>query len=147
MATVARVFLVRGCRRSTRYRKKYSSWHARLASLAFFLHSKATCLLVRCLSGVVSSVLIFSHSFCPGLVIEIKTLMPNANISTTHDPTLGSEGNCAWVSGTDPLFDKVADAWMKIMIEDFGTDHWYSSFLWFLMQQGSGCVQSWSQMI
>ena len=91
--------------------------------------------------------LIFSHSFCPGLVIEIKTLMPNANISTTHDPTLGSEGNCAWVSGTDPLFDKVADAWMKIMIEDFGTDHWYSSLLWFLMQQGSGCVQSWSQMI
>jgi hypothetical protein len=51
--------------------------------------------------------------------------MPDANISTTHDPTLGSEGNCAWVSGTDPLFDKVADAWMKIMIEDFGTDHWY----------------------
>ena len=58
-------------------------------------------------------------------MIEIKTLKPNANISTTHDPALGTEGNCAWVSGTDPLFGEVADAWMKIMIEDFGTDHWY----------------------
>ena len=56
---------------------------------------------------------------------QIKDLKPEANISTTHDPELGTEGNCAWVSGTDPLFGQVADAWMKIMIEDFGTDHWY----------------------
>ena len=56
---------------------------------------------------------------------QIKTLKPAANISTTHDPEQGTEGNCAWVSGTDPLFDAVADTWMKIMIEDFGTDHWY----------------------
>jgi alpha-N-acetylglucosaminidase len=56
---------------------------------------------------------------------QIKTLKPEANISTTHDPELGSEGNCAWVAGSDPLFAAVADAWMKIMIADFGTDHWY----------------------
>ena len=47
---------------------------------------------------------------------QIKDLKPEANISTTHDPELGTEGNCAWVSGTDPLFGQVADAWMKIMM-------------------------------
>lgn len=57
---------------------------------------------------------------------QIKSLQPSANISTTHDPAKGSEGNCAWVAGSDPLFAQVADKWMKIMIEDFGTDHWYS---------------------
>jgi len=25
----------------------------------------------------------------------------------------------------DPQFGKIADLWMKILIEDFGTDHWY----------------------
>ena len=86
--------------------------------------------------------LVFTQNSSRGPVTEIKTLMPDANISTTHDPTLGSEGNCAWVSGTDPLFDKVADAWMKIMIEDFGTDHWYlSPFLRAVL------IRSWSQTI
>ena len=25
----------------------------------------------------------------------------------------------------DPLFQKIADIWMKTLIDDFGTDHWY----------------------
>ena len=25
----------------------------------------------------------------------------------------------------DPNFARIADAWMKVLIEDFGTDHWY----------------------
>ena len=25
----------------------------------------------------------------------------------------------------DPEFGKIADLWMKTLIEDFGTDHWY----------------------
>ena len=29
----------------------------------------------------------------------------------------------AWIDGRDPLYTKVADAWMKQMIEDFGSDH------------------------
>lgn len=43
---------------------------------------------------------------------QIKSLRPDANISTTHDPKLGSEGNCAWVSGTDPLFGQVRTEYM-----------------------------------
>lgn len=56
---------------------------------------------------------------------QMKRLFPQANISTTDDPKHGDDGNCAWVASTDPLFGRVADAWMKIMIADFGTDHWY----------------------
>ena len=53
---------------------------------------------------------------------QIKRLYPNANISTTDDPAKHTDaGNCAWVASTDPLFGNVADAWMEIMIEDFGT--------------------------
>jgi hypothetical protein len=36
-----------------------------------------------------------------------------------------NKGGCAWLAASDPLFDKIADAWMEIMIADFGTDHWY----------------------
>jgi hypothetical protein len=43
----------------------------------------------------------------------------------TQDPEKGDEGNCAWISGSDPLFGKIADKWMETMIADFGTDHWY----------------------
>ena len=60
---------------------------------------------------------------------QIKFLYPNANISTTHHERPGYEnatkGDCAWVASTDPLFGQVADEWMKTMIADFGTDHWY----------------------
>eukprot|EP00662_Eupelagonemidae_sp_cell21_P052682 gene52681-50565_t len=30
-----------------------------------------------------------------------------------------------WIDSLDPLFSEIADAWMKVMTEDFGTDHWY----------------------
>ena len=50
----------------------------------------------------------------------MKRLFPHANISTTDDPQHGDDGNCAWVASTDPLFGRVADAWMEIMIADFG---------------------------
>jgi len=60
---------------------------------------------------------------------QIKAMHPTANISLTKHQRPGEEnatkGNCAWVASTDPLFGQVADAWMKILIEDFGTDHWY----------------------
>lgn len=35
---------------------------------------------------------------------QIKKLFPTANVSTTQDPEQGNEGNCAWISGADPLF-------------------------------------------
>ena len=63
-------------------------------------------------------------AFQGNLPPQIKRMMPKANISTSHDPKLGDEGNCAWVSSTDPLFGQVAETWMKIMLEDWGTDHW-----------------------
>lgn len=60
---------------------------------------------------------------------SIKTLNPGANISISNTGRPAEEpqtkGQCAWLASTDPLFGKVADAWMEIMLEDFGTDHWY----------------------
>ena len=29
------------------------------------------------------------------------------------------------MNSVDPLYAKIADEWMKTIIEDFGTDHWY----------------------
>jgi hypothetical protein len=39
--------------------------------------------------------------------------------------TRGTEGavDTAWIDGRDALFTRVADAWMKEIITDFGTDH------------------------
>jgi hypothetical protein len=31
----------------------------------------------------------------------------------------------AWMNSVDPLYAKIADAWMQTIIADFGTDHWY----------------------
>ena len=31
----------------------------------------------------------------------------------------------AWLDSLDPLFLEIASKWMKTMIDDFGTDHWY----------------------
>lgn len=64
---------------------------------------------------------------------HIKTLHPAANISVVAPKpayvpppdNVTDAGGCAWVASTDPLFGQVADAWMQILIEDFGTDHWY----------------------
>lgn len=37
----------------------------------------------------------------------------------------------AWLDGRDPLYTRVADAWMKQIIADFGTDHaWQADAFW-----------------
>lgn len=67
---------------------------------------------------------------------QIKWSHPDANISAANHATgqpwhgepgdeASAEGVCAWVAGSDPLFGQVADEWMQIMIDDWGTDHWY----------------------
>eukprot|EP01052_Picozoa_sp_SAG31_P015459 SAG31_NODE_993_length_10512_cov_20.777202_7_plen_70_part_00 len=62
---------------------------------------------------------------------QIKDLNPTANISVTRhsDGYNDDKGECAWLASTDPLFGQVADAWMEILIEDFGTDHWCAILL------------------
>eukprot|EP01043_Picozoa_sp_COSAG02_P011790 COSAG02_NODE_440_length_22296_cov_173.657386_16_plen_715_part_00 len=63
---------------------------------------------------------------------QIKWSHPYANVSAHPNTWHGKPGDeestkgvCAWVSGSDPLFGQVADQWMQIMIDDWGTDHWY----------------------
>ena len=34
-------------------------------------------------------------------------------------------GATGWMNSVDPLYAKIADEWMKTLIADFGTDHWY----------------------
>ena len=47
------------------------------------------------------------------------------NGSHPYPATRGRAGaiDTAWIDGRDPLFTKVADAWMKQILTDFGTDH------------------------
>eukprot|EP01047_Picozoa_sp_COSAG01_P034688 COSAG01_NODE_2617_length_7374_cov_7.663505_4_plen_342_part_00 len=66
-------------------------------------------------------------AFQGNLPPQIKILQPTANISVTRhsDGFNDNKGGCAWLAASDPLFDKIADAWMEIMLADFGTDHWW----------------------
>ena len=41
------------------------------------------------------------------------------------DSNMTIQGDTAWMDSLDPLFTEIADAWMKQLIADFGTDHWY----------------------
>lgn len=53
-----------------------------------------------------------------------EELFPTANISVQG----GGRHYAAWLDGTDPLFAKIADVYMKTMCADFGCqDHWYDA--------------------
>eukprot|EP00729_Bicosta_minor_P013049 gene13049-14678_t len=53
-----------------------------------------------------------------------EELFPTANISVQG----GGRHYAAWLDGTDPLFAKIADVYMKTMCADFGCqDHWYEA--------------------
>eukprot|EP00656_Telonema_subtile_P046113 TRINITY_DN5245_c0_g1_i1.p1 TRINITY_DN5245_c0_g1~~TRINITY_DN5245_c0_g1_i1.p1 ORF type:complete len:881 (+),score=212.00 TRINITY_DN5245_c0_g1_i1:28-2643(+) len=49
--------------------------------------------------------------------IALKQVTGDANI-TTADAT-------GWMNSVDPLYAKIADAWMQQLVADFGTDSWY----------------------
>lgn len=42
-----------------------------------------------------------------------------------NDSNMTVRGATAWMNSVDPHYQQVADVWMKTLIEDFGTDHWY----------------------
>ena len=49
--------------------------------------------------------------------IQLKPLYNDSNITES--------GATGWMDSLDPLFGKIADLWMRTLIDDFGTDHWY----------------------
>jgi hypothetical protein len=51
--------------------------------------------------------------------------VPVALKAVRADSNMTAQGDTAWMDSLDPLFGKIADVWMKTLIEDFGTDHWY----------------------
>ena len=85
-------------------------------------------------SGPLKSNIILSICTQGNLPPQIKTLQPAANISLTRhtDGYNDSKGQCAWLAASDPLFGQIADAWMKIMLADFGTDHWYCNITYII---------------
>merc|ERR1712072_1434469 len=50
--------------------------------------------------------------------IALKTKLHDKNMTDNRQGT-------AWLDSLDPVFLEIADYWMKTMIADFGTDHWY----------------------
>ena len=51
---------------------------------------------------------------------QLKQLYPTANIS--------AQGSTSWaLDALDPLFVKLSDAYMKLLITEFGTDHYYQA--------------------
>lgn len=57
----------------------------------------------------------------------MRELYPNANIT---------KKGAAWFDDLDPLFTTIQKAYMKILIADFGTDHWYETDGFFNQHQG-----------
>eukprot|EP00404_Azadinium_spinosum_P057088 CAMPEP_0180787190 /NCGR_PEP_ID=MMETSP1038_2-20121128/51240_1 /TAXON_ID=632150 /ORGANISM="Azadinium spinosum, Strain 3D9" /LENGTH=206 /DNA_ID=CAMNT_0022824439 /DNA_START=88 /DNA_END=704 /DNA_ORIENTATION=+ len=49
--------------------------------------------------------------------IALKALRADANITAS--------GATGWVDSLDPIFEEIAGLWMRTLLEDFGTDHWY----------------------
>jgi len=64
-----------------------------------------------------------------GIVGQLPGYQGNAPIGlkqVVKDPNItDNKKGTGWLNSLDPLFDKIADKWMEVMIEDFGTDHWY----------------------
>jgi Alpha-N-acetylglucosaminidase (NAGLU) tim-barrel domain/Alpha-N-acetylglucosaminidase (NAGLU) N-terminal domain len=56
-------------------------------------------------------------AFQGNVPIQLKTLYQDANIT--------EEGSTGWMDSLDPLYSTIADKWMKELINDFGTDHYY----------------------
>ena len=51
--------------------------------------------------------------------------VPAALKALRADSNMTIQGDTAWMDSLDPLYGEIADAWMKQMIADFGTDHWW----------------------
>lgn len=47
--------------------------------------------------------------------IQLKTIENDSNMT--------KQGDTGWMDSLDPLYAKICDIWMKILIADFGTDH------------------------
>eukprot|EP00927_Polykrikos_kofoidii_P006951 TRINITY_DN1282_c0_g2_i1.p1 TRINITY_DN1282_c0_g2~~TRINITY_DN1282_c0_g2_i1.p1 ORF type:complete len:848 (-),score=115.97 TRINITY_DN1282_c0_g2_i1:42-2261(-) len=51
--------------------------------------------------------------------------VPAALKSILHDSNMTTKDGTGWIDALDPTFGRIADAWMRTLIDDFGTDHWY----------------------
>jgi hypothetical protein len=63
-----------------------------------------------------------------GMIGELPAFQGNAPAALKtlrSDSNMTIQGDTAWMDSLDPLYGEIADAWMKQLIEDFGTDHWY----------------------
>jgi len=49
--------------------------------------------------------------------IQLKDIVQDANIT--------QQGATGWMDALDPLYGKIADMYMKELLDAFGTDHWY----------------------
>ena len=55
----------------------------------------------------------------------LAALLPDANI-TFMNSTVPNSTATGWMSATDPAYERVAAAWMRTLLADFGTDHFYA---------------------
>jgi hypothetical protein len=63
-----------------------------------------------------------------GIVSQLPAFQGNVPVSLRKvysDLNITQQGDTGWMNSADPLFGKIADLWMKTLIADFGTDHWY----------------------
>mmetsp|Transcript_27947 Transcript_27947/g.76894 ORF Transcript_27947/g.76894 Transcript_27947/m.76894 type:complete len:310 (-) Transcript_27947:88-1017(-) len=63
-----------------------------------------------------------------GIVGQLPGFQGNVPIQLKHmfhDVNITRQGGTGWMDSLDPLFDRISDMYMKTLIGEFGTDHWY----------------------
>ena len=51
--------------------------------------------------------------------------VPVQLIERSQDSNITAAAGTGWMNSVDPLYANISDTWMKTLINDFGTDHWY----------------------
>eukprot|EP00756_Hemistasia_phaeocysticola_P064325 Hpha_TRINITY_DN7710_c0_g1::TRINITY_DN7710_c0_g1_i1::g.85521::m.85521/K01205/NAGLU; alpha-N-acetylglucosaminidase len=63
-----------------------------------------------------------------GIVAQLPGFQGNVPVALKDklgDKNITKAGATGWMDSLDPVYAKIADVWMKTLIADFGTDHWY----------------------
>lgn len=71
---------------------------------------------------------ILQRSRALGMSAQLPGFQGNVPIALKHiqnDTNITKADATGWMNSVDPLYASIADAWMRQLIGDFGTDHWY----------------------
>ena len=80
---------------------------------------------IRMHPRALSSIFLFARLGIVGQLPGVQGSVPIGMKAALKDSNMtDNKKGTAWMDALDPNFGRVADEWMKVLVEDFGTDHW-----------------------